>query len=569
MVMVEAVPENEKKATANSAGRRLVILVSLLLVATVAVTWRDTLHHRFVYDDFELVVKNRDIRDLSAQGLSRIFFGKDYLNFLPLRMLSYAIDYHFWKLDPFGYHLTNVILHAANSLLVFYMVLYMLAVVASPRWERAIFAAAAAAAFFALHPIHVEAVTWVSGRKDLLYSFFTLIGFYAFVRYRVRGEPVKFRGGYVVALLCLCAALISKGTAVSLPFVFLLFDLLFPGIARRTSLSQRIQEHVFFFLTMAVILGLDIKLASREDMFTGPFGGGLASHIFTIVKVVPFYLRMIFWPHPLSAVYETVVSRSIFEPVVLVSIATMAVVSALFIYWRRRAAPAAFALGWFLLMLGPTLNIVPFGTFAADRYVYLALFGICVLAGMFFGRLAGLRGPVKYAAVVILLVLFAACYQASHARNADWKDEIAFWSAAAKTQPRAAKVHVGLGMAYLREKNYEKALPELEAGRRLDPEFSTAYVGLGLYYLTLMDFKKAKEVLEEGLRRDAGDIELYYYYGMTNYNLEHYKIAVRMFFAVNQAIPGFMESNRYLRLSLKRLSEVLPSEEYQRFVDNL
>jgi protein O-mannosyl-transferase len=569
MTDVKTAPE--KTSAPGSAGAWPALIVSLILIAMVAFTYRDVLHHKFVYDDFELVVKNAGIRDLNFRGAATMMFNKRSLNYLPMRMLSYAVDYHFWKLNPAGYHITNIVLHAADCLLVFYLVLYLLTRVAVVPWgmARAVAAAGVSAAFFAVHPIHVEAVTWVSGRKDVLYSFFFLVGSIAFIRYRVKGEPTRFRGGYIVSLLCLGAAMMSKGTAISYPFVLLLFDLLFPVIARRTSLSQRVQEHFFMFLGLAIFFALDMRLAAREGMISSPFGGGVASHIFTVVKIVPFYLGLIFLPIHLSAVYDVASSHSIAEPAVILSVLAMAVLIGVFIYCRRREPLVSFSIGWFLLLLGPTLNIVPFGTFAADRYAYLALLGVCLVAGLVFDRVARIGRAANAAAWVVLICSLVACCQISHVRNADWKDQITFWSATKKTTPRSAKVRVGLGLAYIMYKQYDKALAELETAKKLDPEYVDDYIGLALYYLTVREPKKALGVLEEGLKYDPYNIELHYYVAMSYYDLGKYKSSATIFATVVRADPFYKKSRHYLYMSLKRLSKTMPYEQYQRFRDNM
>ncbi|HOO55614.1 MAG TPA: tetratricopeptide repeat protein [bacterium] len=557
----------------NSKDRiKKIVLTACIIVPALlsVIIYSGVIHHEFVYDDGVLVLRNKDIRNLNAESIKKLFVQRNYTNFLPLRMLSYAVDYHFWQFNPVGYHITNIVFHCLNTILCFLLIYIamMRAVNEPPDWKMAAGVAFVASIFFAVHPIHVESVTNISGRKEVLYSFFFLIGLISYIFHRVKGDGPKFRGWFIVTLLCMIASLLSKASAVAMPFVLVLFDFLFPDVARRSKAVNRIQEYFVFVFVLCITIGLNMLLSQKENIFSEPFGGGLASHLLTIIKVVPFYLELVFRPDMLSIVYDVPVSFSLFEPVVLIAIVVDAVLVAGFFIAVKRNRIIAFAIGWFILTLGPTLNLVPFGIFAADRYMYLPFLGVCIAAGALYAY-AMKRRAAMACAIVLLVVMVSACIYVTVDRNRDWRNEIALWESTIETAPNVSMVNVGLGIAYLHKDRMEEAVEYLEEGRRLDPKNAKAYVGLGQYYLKKMDFIKAYEVLKEGLKASNNDIEIYYYIAMTYFNLGQYKSAAQIFSDISKTRPGYMRTDEFLFMTLKKLSETIPFDEYDEFIEKL
>jgi len=558
----------------EKTGKKTILLGAFFVAVIVSVcilAFYDVLHYEFVYDDFELVVRNSDIRDLSLESLRSMFFNKDYVNFLPVRMLSYAVDYHFYGLDPYIYHLTNLIFHTADSILVFLIVYWLLTRVLNRPFEKrkSMAAALVAALFFSLHPIHVEAVTWISGRKEVLYSFFLLMGFYGYIRYRVHGEPRMVGGGFIAALLCFLAGMMSKGTALAFPLLLLTFDLAFPAIARRTKLSRRIQEHVTMFIVLVILMTLNVKLATRESMFAAPFGGGSASHLLTISKIIPFYLRLIFLPDALSAVYDVPVAHSVFEPMTALSVFIMIALGAMIILTWRRQPIVAFGICWFIVALGPTLNVIPFGTFAADRYAYLPLFGLCLIAGMIFAELWSRGATLRLVAIAATIAIAVSCFIVTNGRNRIWKDQTAFWTATRKTAPKNAEVSVGLAMTYMDDMRYDDALAELKQALKLDPKSGLVYTGFALYYLTMKDLPNAEKVIKLGMKRDPFSSKLHFHYGILQYEKGDYKSAARVFAFVKKEKPGYQGVDEYLFKTIMKLRHQMSQKEFTDFLKSL
>ncbi len=194
------------------------VVGAIALVALTAGTFSNALQNEFVnFDDWPLIEHNAQIRSLTWDNVGRMFTELSTNQaWLPLRVLSYAVDYHFWGLNAFGYHLTNLVLHTANVLLV-YAVL---------RWiVRRGLMAWLGAACFAVHPVQVESVTWASGRRDVLYAFFFLLSLLSFLRYLRGGKWRRWCYGASVAFFVL--AMLSKASAMMLPALLVLIVLLY------------------------------------------------------------------------------------------------------------------------------------------------------------------------------------------------------------------------------------------------------------------------------------------------------------------------------------------------------
>ncbi len=195
-------------------SRRLKLVVALLLVAAVVAVFHPVLGHDFVnYDDDRYITHNRSVQaGLTGEGVAWAFGSLHGANWFPLTRLSWMLDAEIFGVEPWGFHLTNLLLHAASSALLF---LAFLRMTAAP-WRSAF-----VAAVFALHPLHVESVAWASERKDMLSGLFLMLTLLAYEAYARRGAT---RPRYWLVLTCVGLGLMSKPTLVTLPLLLLLLD---------------------------------------------------------------------------------------------------------------------------------------------------------------------------------------------------------------------------------------------------------------------------------------------------------------------------------------------------------
>ena len=400
--------------------------VGILLLLTAAVYGR-MLGHEFLlnWDDGTYLTDNPDIRGLTLDHLRNAFTRFYIGNYAPLHILSYMVDYTFWGLNPAGYALTNLLLHAANGIL-FYLLLFRLT--GERLW------AFLAAALFLVHPVQVESVAWLSQRKNVLAMLFLLLSFLAYVRWREVGETPR-RGYYLLALLAFAAALLAKTAVVFLPAVLLLYD----GWWCRRRLSRKELLAVAPFALLAIGAAALAVVSQGES---GGKAGHLGGHpLFTFLNMLPVlarYLIMLAWPTRLNIIYNTPIRLAVDREVVLSAFLLVLLVAGMVLLARRRR-DLFFWAAFFILALLPVANIIPQITLMNDRYLYFPLLGGA--AFLVFGPLAALqRSLLRYPRIFRLLVAIFLGFLAIVAgrRVGVWHDSVTLWQDALSTLPEGA-----------------------------------------------------------------------------------------------------------------------------------
>jgi tetratricopeptide (TPR) repeat protein len=428
----------------------------LLLIVAAPYLFSGVLRGQYVFDDVKLVRENEAIRDLPA--IHEIFAvtstrWKDEevrVNYRPVRFLSYALDYQlsrwfFASVDPddppvLFFHLTNVLLHLANTLLV---------LVIGRRLLGSGIAALMLALLFGLHPIQTEAVAYISGRRDVLSTFFFLAGLLAYLG-RGDASPTASRSesapdvswfALATVPIFFAAGLLAKEMVVTFPAVLLLVDLL-----RRPRLtSRRVTLHL---IVWAGALAFTYFKVSDPALVAEPLGGAMTSTILTAPRYVLHYLSLLLLPLSQTIDYSfnaIPISKEILTPwttlPALVVGATL-VILGLVALWRRQFL--ALGLLWFFGTLFPVLQFVPIAERFAERFLYLPGLGVFFLLATFFLR-QDRRSPGVARAVAVAALLF--CFGKSWARCTDWTTPYRLWKSATETQPECARAHLGYANA--------------------------------------------------------------------------------------------------------------------------
>jgi len=364
------------------------------------------------------------------QAFSQVFVG----NYAPIHIASYMVDHELWGASPGGYATANVALHAANALLLFWLLLLVV--------KRRL-VAFLAACLFALHPVQVESVAWISQRKTVLSMLFFLLSFLLFIAHRDGRRPAL---AYAGSLLCFVLAVLTKSATVILPVVLLLHD----RLGSRRATWTRVLADKIPFVVVAGAAGL-LAVWSQQPVSTSarlPYlGGNPAAWLFTMSTVMVRYLGLLFWPANLSAAYAPPFRASLDGPVAG-SLLLLAMIGAgSLLLWRRR--PEVFfwlAVGF--LGLVPVLQIVPLVTLMNDRYLYFPLLGAAPLVVL----LALPSPPPRWRAApvlatALLLVASLALAVLSRERVSAWRDDLTLWADATRKTPESPAVWFSLGMS--------------------------------------------------------------------------------------------------------------------------
>jgi len=483
----------------HATPRRGDLLALLLVAGLAAAPFLPTLKASFLnYDDPWQITQNPYIRSLSPTNLLHILTRPIYQIWLPTKTLSYALDYALWGLDPRGFHATSVTLHAAAAVLVFLL---------ARRLLGGRLGATVAAVLFAVHPVHVEAVAWLSARKDLLSTVFVLVSVLGFLRWWEGAGRGKWFW-YAVSLAAFLAASRAKPTAHVLPVLLVCLGWVQPeggegGKESRGRLWRLLLAVLPFFLLAVGLSLVDWSLA-RGFGYTARRSAGGVLKAAVASAAAARYLRLLFFPVGLSPQYRVSRPGGFADPWVLVGAAFWAAGVVLAGWALRRRRPAGSALAWYLVAVLPVCGLLPISVPSpvADRYLYLPSVGACLVAGWGVGVLAGrLERGWRGALAVALGVVVTAFAVQSWVTSGIWRDSETLWSAVLERDPKNYNAEVNLGAALFDRGDYEGALEHYRRATELAPGLIHAYRSLGAIHLLKGELDEARY----WLRRAATD----------------------------------------------------------------
>lgn len=464
--------------------------IALALAAATAVAYWPVLSNGFVnYDDDLYVLNNHHIQHgLGLETIEWAFTTFRGANWFPLTWLSWALDFQLYGDDPAGFHATSLLLHIANTLLLF---------LAFSRMTKARWSSAFMAAIFALHPLHVESVAWAAARKDVLSGLFAMLALVAYERH------VRRDGARLIAVASLLAlGLMAKPTLVTWPFVLLLLDewplrrLRAPSDPDRLDASRvrrAVLEKLPLLAIVVVISGVAIASQSHWGTVQGLDRLPLWLRLANALTAYVAYLGDAFWPTELAVFYPHP-GAELATSHVLGSGLLLAVLTGLALMLRRKHPEAAVGWFWFVGVLFPVIGLVQVGQAArADRYTYLPLIGLSLPFVFALARLAR-RGRVVRSLIVAasLMALLALGFE-TRRQVERWHDSESLFEHALSVTRRNHVAHINLGVVRLAEDDLESAATHLSRALQLAPASATAAGLLG-------DVRLAQERGEEALR---------------------------------------------------------------------
>ncbi len=532
------------------------IVLSLIGVATFGI-YINSINNEFHYDDQPTIVQNSAIRSLSnvpSFFLSKQAFSTDELfaspkHYRPVLLTSYAINYALDELNPPIYHLTNILLHIVSTFLVYFIVLKL---------SSHHLAASLSSLIYGLHPIHTEALNYISARSSLLSGFFYLLAFYSFIQFRLSQlERTKiYISYYFLFLLAFLLSILSKEVAVTLPLIIAVYDLYYS----MKNLKGRLRQFILAYVPLLLGLLFYLSLGHVDKMIWGILQGNgtrdFGSHLLIQAKVTVQYLLLFLWPMELTPDHRILPADSAWDIGVLSSLSVIGLI--LFAVYRlfraqsTEAKACSFGLLWFLITSLPTI-LVSLNLPMQEHRFYLPAVGLALATGVGLSVLIG-RGVQPTSAIqnhstitmrrmgaIVLCVFMITAYGILIVRqNRIWKDDLTLWSYAASLPSAGFRAYVNLGTAYEREgrlelaiQSYEKALeiaPDFfaahynialvyqklgktglaivhyQAALQINPVFPLAYYGLGMAYVTTGQYDPAKKAFEEVLRLEPSHL---------------------------------------------------------------
>jgi len=471
--------------------RRLVAGGVIVLITLLA--YLPALHGGFVWDDDAHITGSQALR--TVHGLAAIW-GKPgaVMQYYPLVHTSFWLEYHLWQSNPFGYHLVNVLLQAVNAVLL-WLVLERLEI--GGAWL--------AAAVFAIHPVHVESVAWISERKNVLCGAFYLSSLLAYLRFRPPQvvQPVENRLGrwYWLALALFVGAMLSKTVACTLPVTILLVTWW-----KRGSIGRRDIGFLAPFVGVGAALGLITVWV--ETYHTGARGAGwsftLLDRVLIAGRALWFYATKLVWPENLTFVYPrwTIAAGDWWEW--LFPVGAALVVLALWTMQTRIGRGPIVAVAFFIITLGPALgffNVYPMRyTFVADHFQYLASIGLIVAVVATGASVIRERALRMIVSIAVLVSLSALTWRQGHVyQSAEtlWRDTLA-------KNPDCWMAHNNLGILLAHRDDLAGARAEYREALRINPGSYESYANLG--NLLMQESQAANAVAEywKALRIEPG-----------------------------------------------------------------
>lgn len=467
------------------------LAIGVAIVVAVILVYLPSLGGGFVWDDEQLITGNPLLRTLS--GLGEIWSGGRTADYFPVTNTVFWIEWHLFGNHPLGYHVINVLLQAADSLLV-WIVLRQLAIPGA--WL--------AGFLFAIHPVNAESVAWISELKNLLAMLFVLLSLLCFFR-KEDARPRRRIANYLASICFFVLALLSKSQAVFLPFVLLLCEW-WRAQDRDSAGFRRMAAQTFPFFLAAILFGLTTiwfqnRGIGEEVIAIGSLGrrlanAGMAIWWYTAKVLIPVRLIAIYRPWKFDSV-------PIWDWMPLIGLVLLIV---LLWYRRNRGTKGAFfAVACFVLALLPVLGLVRMayvrsGTLVADHFVYFAGVPLLALIAAAIVRIWS-RGQ-RFIRVPLIIIVAGAVLASgiyTSTRAAVFRDEERLWQDTLSKNPNAWQAQARLGLLLFNQQDYEGALSHLESAIRLKPELAENRNLLGLEYRRLQRFEEGITQYREAL----------------------------------------------------------------------
>ena len=552
-------------------------IVCLILVSLIWLIFGQTLGHGFVnFDDGDYVYNNLEVaRGLSIPGIGWAFTHVHSGNWHPLTTLSHMLDCELFGLHPRGHHFVNVVLHIAVAILLFLTLQQM---TAAP-WPSAL-----VAMLFAIHPLRVESVAWVSERKDMLSGIFFMATLWVYTRYaRSKGSGSR---PYLLALVLFALGLMCKPTLVTLPFVLLLLDYwplqrLANSTSKQTDFSVLrrlvIEKIPFFILSAASCVATLLAQKQAIDVlkhlsFFDRIGNALVSYV--------IYLRQMVYPVGLAVLYPHP-AHTLSTAEVLFAFIFLAAVSLVVILWRKKHPYLLIGWLWYLGMLVPMIGIVQVGLQArADRYTYLPQIGIA-LAVVWSGNALFSSSPLRrrlliaFASIVIAALGLIAFRQTAYWRNSEtlWQhtlsctsnnflahddcgsalleegrtdEAISEFEAALAINPNSAETHNNLSAAFMRNRRIDDAIAHYMKAIEIKPDYAEAHSNLGVALMQKKRFDEAVDHFRKALASDPKFAQAYNNFGASLLNQGKVDDAIDKFQRAIAIDPEYAEAQNNL-----------------------
>ena len=530
----------------NSVFRSKYLSLAFIVFASLLV-YSNTLNAPFVLDDFPKIADNEEIKSpgtlaeklVYPYGPGKSFYRNDPSR--PVTTLTFALNYFAGGLNTSGYHLVNMLLHAANGVLVFILSAALLSCAGvSPAFPVPLLVSL----LFTMHPVHASAVSYIYSRSDLLAFFFYVSGILFFM---IPRNKHRFPG--ILAPACYMLALFSKQSAVTLPAVILLADFVFSGNEFRDNRLRRLLRHLPLWLILfSYLLFRYFYLGGIGDL-EAKNAWDTAEYVIIMPYVLLRYLQLLLLPFGFA--FDHYLEPSgIAGARTLLSSAFILLSAAAAVFFLRKASPVkkllAFSAAWFFITLSPTSSIFPTASPLVENRLYLASFGFFLPLSLLYANVYRVYFPrrkrVIAAALIAAHILLLSFLTVK--RNSLFLDHELLWKDTIRKYPRSVRARNMLGLTYNALGMHEKALSEFKKVVSLKPDIYKYHLNLGIIYTELSDYENALQEFRKTVKLNPYSDQAYKNMGTIYFNLGKHDMALKQYENAIMVNPGDSEAYR-------------------------
>lgn len=468
-------------------------IIAIIVIASLSILiYSNTIENGFVQDDHYTVVNNTFVKDI--RNITQLF-NKDYCmltretSYRPIATATYISDYYLFGLDPRGYHLTNILLHTCNGILL-YIFLLLLTQFTKQTAELHYFPVISAL-LFTSNPILTEAVNAVSFREDLLVYLFYIGALISYLMIRTWDTEYRYQTKYLYIISCLffIFALFSKEMAVTFPLVIICLEWVCNKQASARSKSFSLYNSGYIFITLVYVY---IQFHYFHNPLKENAPWNLNTRFLTLPSMILGYLKLEVFPVSLSADYIFLPIKTYFSPSFFIPLACLTLLLTISIKLhisKKIHGLLIFGILFFFVTLIPVYNIIPIFNPFAERYLYLPTTGIAVILAVAITKIQTRHSTVV---LIFLLLIIISAIGVRH-RNEVWKNEYSLWSDTIKKEPYSFRAYNGIGEVYLMEGKLNEAIYAFQTALSINPNHAMAHFNLGRAYEGKKQHDKAME----------------------------------------------------------------------------
>lgn len=494
------------------------LLISVVFISCFALYF-NTLFNDFVYDDNLQVKDNfwiRDFKFIPQMFLKDVwhFRSPDWVSnyYRPMMHIIYLLIFQIFSLKPWGYHLVNILFHAGVSIMVFLATYEILKHINShPKNEKQLlYIPFLTAMIFAIHPLHTEVVAWISAIPDLSYSFFYLLGFYFYIKFRA-----GLKSKYYYSILCFTISLFCKEPAITFILIILLYDLL---LTKKYNISQYLKDYIPFIASLIVYLSFRFYALKGFSAYQSHPELNTYQYIINIFPLLMEYILKTFVPINLNVFHVLHPIRQIYEIKGLISIFVFLMYITLLILSYKKDKLFFLGLFLFIIPLSPALYIPGVGenTFA-ERYMYLPLFGISICLSIVISKFLNIPRYRSLTLIVIISIGLFFSYLTIK-RNTVWKNDITLWTDTVNKSPDWRRGLIELAISYEKYGNHEKAIELLKRQIKTYPNNYEGYAELGVSLSIVGKLDDAIDMYKKAIRINPKDYYSFFNMGKAFYD---------------------------------------------------